>query len=346
VQPVLIKFLMVYLRIMIGKPLLKRMIHTATLSSPILAVYGVTPVYLFNPVTFETSMKVFGFLLMLTFIFWLINIYVLNKTHNKEPWKRYLLSYFLTMSLQAIFFSIAPKDREVQFENKYSFIYPLLFILAINTIIIIISNSMLLSQKKQDAERQIEQLTLSNLEAQKQVLMQQLQPHFLFNTLSVLKSLIRESPDEAENYAIKLSDFLRYSVQVHNTTLVTLKEELTFTKDYIELQKVRFEKSLIISMSIPEHVHQLLLPAYALQALVENAIKHNAFTEKKPLSIRIQCTGEEISVINNKTPISVDKPSGTGLRNLNARYKIIAGKEIEIQDRINEFCVTVKLLPN
>jgi two-component system, LytTR family, sensor kinase len=337
---------MVYLRIMISKPLRTRLIHTATLSSPILAVYGITPVYLFNPVSFEISLKVFGFLLVLTFLFWLINIYVLNKTYNKEPWKRYLLSYFLTMSLQAILIMIAPKAPDVQFENKYFFIYPLLFILAINTIIIIISNSMLLSQKKQDAERQVEQLTLSNLEAQKQVLMQQLQPHFLFNTLSVLKSLIRESPDEAENYAIKLSDFLRYSVQVHNTTLVTLKEELTFTNDYIELQKVRFENSLLVCIYVPEHVHHLLIPAYALQALVENAIKHNAFTEKRPLSIRIECTGEEISVMNNKTPIIVDKPSGTGLKNLNERYKIIAGKEIEIQDRINEFCVTVKLLSN
>ncbi|WP_106602940.1 histidine kinase [Chitinophaga ginsengisoli] len=71
------------------------------------------------------------------------------------------------------------------------------------------------------------------MEAQKQVLLQQLQPHFLFNTLSVLKSLIKDNPDEAENYSINLSEFLRYSIQVHKNGLVSVEEELKFTNDYI-----------------------------------------------------------------------------------------------------------------
>ncbi len=324
----------------------RRLLHTALLSSPILAVYGVTPVYLFRPVPFLTALNVFSLLTLLALLFWLINIYVLSKTAHTKPGKRYVISYTLSLLLVVLVSAITPDPPVEDIENKFFVIYPILFILAINTIIIIISNSLLLAEKKASAEMEVEQLRISNLEAQKQVLMQQLQPHFLFNTLSVLKSLIRESPDEAENYAVKLSEFLRYTVDVHKSTLVTLEDELKFTNDYIELQKVRFETALITSTVIPEEAYSMKMPAYALQTLVENAIKHNAFTVKKPLYINIEYTDNAIRVSNNKMLCKVENTTGTGLKNLDDRYRIITGQGIAITDARDEYCVTVKLIPN
>jgi LytS/YehU family sensor histidine kinase len=222
--------------------------------------------------------------------------------------------------------------------------YPILSMLAINTIILIICDLLLAIQKKENAESEVEQLEVKNLKAQKRILMQQLQPHFLFNTLTALKSLIKENPEEAENYTVKLSEFLRYTIQVNSDHLVKLEDELKFMNDYLQLQKIRFENSLICKTDIPADVYYLKLPAFALQTLVENAIKHNSFTEKKPLHIKIQYNNGGISVWNNRLLSKVESTPGTGLKNLNDRYKMTTGKEIEVRDNKDEFCVTVQLI--
>jgi two-component system, LytTR family, sensor kinase len=161
-----------------------------------------------------------------------------------------------------------------------------------------------------------------------------------------LKSLIRQYPGEAESYTMKLSEFLRYTMQAHNSNLVPLRQELKFTQDYLELQKMRFENSLRIGLDIPQEALDWLLPAYALQTLVENAIKHNAFTDKKPLHISISCAQDRISVCNNKLLSKAEGSPGMGLKNLNDRYRLIADKEIIIADQNHQFCVTVPLIPN
>jgi two-component system, LytTR family, sensor kinase len=321
-----------------------RLLRTALLSSPILGLYGVTPVYIFNKIPADFILFAAMVLTVIVFIFWLINIYVLRITGNGEKSsKRYLLSYTLTFVFHFTFILVGRNFKFVEIDSANFVAYPVISVIAINTVIIIICNSILLAQKKESAELEVEQLKVSNLEAQKQVLMQQLQPHFLFNTLSVLKSLIKENPDEAEDYSVKLSEFLRYSVQVHKSDLVTVEEELKFTNDYIELQKVRFGDSLICYINIPGEVLQYKMPAYGLQTLVENAIKHNTFTEKKPLCIRIGYEAGIVRVWNNKMHRKLTETSGTGLKNLNERCKIIMGTELEITDNNDEFCVAVRI---
>ena len=182
------------------------------------------------------------------------------------------------------------------------------------------------------------------MEAQKQVLMQQLNPHFLFNALSVLKSLIKEDADVAEDYSIKLSDFLRYSVESHKTELVRLSDELKFVKDYIELQKVRFENAFNFTLHIPNDKLNDKIPVFALQTLIENAFKHNYFTEKKPLNIHISYENEKIVVSNNKLLNKMAEKTETGLTNLNRRYELITGKVIEVIETEEAFCVKIPLI--
>lgn len=185
--------------------------------------------------------------------------------------------------------------------------------IGINTLILILSKSIILQFQKESAELEVKQLKVNNLEAQKMILLQQLQPHFLFNALSTLKSLISENPRNAEDYTVRLSDFLRYSVQAKNNEVVSLSDELTFTKNYIELQKVRFEESFKCRIEISEQYLNQKIPVYALQTLVENALKHNAFSDKKPLFIEVLIEKNQVKVSNNLLPKTLQIESGTGL---------------------------------
>jgi sensor histidine kinase YesM len=327
-----------------------RCIRIALISSPIVALYGITPFYVFSKVP-PLYIFIGGLLITLNVLFfWFVNICFIRYMGTEKKWKWYFLSYAIVIIFHLLFFLMLPpppfpEGGEMSFRKDVLFVYPFVTMLAINTIILIICNSIVATQKNKNAEIEIRELKVNNLEAQRQVLLQQLQPHFLFNTLSILKSLIKENPDEAENYSIKLSEFLRYSIQVHKSDLVTVEQELKFTNDYIDLQKLRFGNSVLFDVQIPHDVHKKQLPAYALQTLVENAIKHNAFTEKRPLRIQISCIDSDAVVIsNNKVPAKAVDNMGTGLKNLNQRYQIIANKNIEIRNTKDEFSVTVHLL--
>ncbi len=329
----------------------KNLFKYALISSPILAVYGVSPFYIFDK--FTTSIFIGGIigLSINIFVVWLINIYLTLNYPNLKNWKKFILSYLGNFSFQALFAVLGrliraePKvDKEI---ISHYLSHPLLTSIAFNAIILMLCNSIVNAYKKSIAEEEVQQLKLQNSEAEKQILLQQLQPHFLFNSLSVLKSLIHEKPDEAENYTIKLSEFLRYSVKAPTKIAVELKDEIEFALGYVELQKVRFENAFIFNMTIPKEAMTLKIPVYALQVLVENALKHNHFTEKNPLHLNIHYQNKTLTVKNNKEAIKeVEKISGTGLINLNQRHLLITNKEIEIRNLEKEFSVTLQLLSN
>ena len=325
----------------------KRLYINALLTSPLIAVYGVSPFYIFEKVSFYDVSRMAIGLTVLMLVFWGINIFLLHKITEEKNLLRYILSFSIVFFIQILFKFLGQFTQTVtvvsETGNKY-FIYPLIVTFAINTIILIICHSITLEKKKKDADNEIEQLKIGQLEAEKQMLIQQLQPHFLFNSPSVLKSLIQDDKAEAENYTMKLSDFLRYSVQSHNKDVVTLAEELQFTNDYIELQKVRFDDSFNCKIDLPNEILTQQMPVYALQTLVENAFKHNYFTAKKPLNIHIFYENDKIVVSNNKILNSMSEKMGTGLANLNRRYELILGKDIEVLETEQSFRVTIPLI--
>lgn len=323
--------------------MINKLYRLAIISSPILAIYGIVPIYISNQFPIDLLSISCLLLSLVIMVFWFINISLLKLTKQNHL-KRYLLSFLSIITLQVLLDFLAPKFI-VFHTNQIGFIsYRIIAICAINAIILIIINSIVLQAQKADVEKEIEKLKIINLETQKQVLLQQLQPHFLFNALSTLKSLIRDNPDQAENYSVKLSEFLRYSVQANQLEEVRLEEELSFTQDYIDLQKVRFGSALVCNIAIQPHLLRLKVPVYAIQTLIENAIKHNAFTEKKPLIISISLFENRLKVENNRSPKQLVHSSGTGLNNLNQRYLMIAGHGIEIVEQVNRFTVYLNLL--
>ncbi|OYU65810.1 MAG: hypothetical protein CFE22_12085 [Cytophagaceae bacterium BCCC1] len=321
----------------------KKLFRAAFISSPIIGIIGSTPLYIIDKISIPNIIILWLFLSFIVFAFWIINIVIITKVKETNSVKRYLLSFLLTLIFQLINISIIFL-LEIKLVPQNVDFYPLVPAIGINTIIIILSNSIILQFQKRNAELEIERLKVNNLEAQRLMLLQQLQPHFIFNALSTLKSLISEDPSKAEDYTVRLSEFLRYSFQSKNNELVLLADSIKFTEDYVELQKVRFGDSFDCIIEIPEVELQKKVPIYAVQTLVENAIKHNAFNDKKPLLIQILIEGGRLKVINNLIPKKDKTNSGTGLENLNQRYKMIANLEIEVIKTEESFIVFINLI--
>lgn len=320
-----------------------KLFRVAFFSSPILAIYGTSPFYIFNKVDFSVFISTTTVLSVLFFLFWCVNILLIAKLKKIQNWTHYLLSFFLTFTLNGllVLFGNVVAEKPAIEVNVF---FPILQVLAVNTIILIMSNAIVLQFQKENAEIEIQRLKLNSLEAQKRILLQQLQPHFLFNALSTLKSLISESPNKAEDYTIKLSEFLRYSVQNNDSEIVMLSDELKFTNDYLNLQRARFGEALQCEINIPEAILEKKIPVYALQTVVENAIKHNAFTDKRPLRIEIKYELTQLKVLNNKIPKKIVDHLGMGLSNLQKRYSLLSDQNIQIENKEHEFIVSLSLL--
>jgi LytS/YehU family sensor histidine kinase len=219
---------------------------------------------------------------------------------------------------------------------------------ALNTIVLIIQDLILLRDKKTIVEIENAQLKIKNVEAINQQLKQQIHPHFLFNSLNTLKTLIKKHPDKAEDYLIMLSDFLRASISTDTPNIVKLKDEIKLCLDYLEMQKVRYGKAIQYTINIPEDIQDsAFVPVFSLLPLLENAIKHNILTNELPLHIKIEHENYRIVTINNIQPRLSSEPStGLGLENLAERYKILSGDKIIINNSENIFSVSIKILDN
>lgn len=188
-----------------------------------------------------------------------------------------------------------------------------------------------------------EQLKTENLLVQLTSLKNQLNPHFLFNSLNTLSWLINEDKEKSQRYLQKLSQVLRYSLSMQEQSLVPLKEELALVDSYIFLLQIRFGNNLQIIKTI-ENI-QFKIPPLSLQLLIENAIKHNVISTASPLSVWIELRDNVLIIRNTHKPKPNSEGTGIGLVNLNERFKILAGREVEIEQNEQEFKVVLPLIP-
>jgi two-component system, LytTR family, sensor kinase len=319
-----------------------RLYRAAFLSSPIIALLISSPLFAFEKLSADKFILAYLVSIGLVFTQWLINIFAITSSISFNSKSRYFKSYLGTVILHIIFFSIL--DIFVQRPQSVNIIFPIFGQIAINTIILILSNNILLLLQKEKTHQENIQLKNENHEAQKIILHQQLQPHFLFNAMSVLKSLIAQQPDVAEDYIVKLSNFLRYSTVSNQQATQTLDKELNFTKDYIDLQKIRFGDALKIHLDIPANILQHSIPVFALQLLIENAIKHNKFTTAQPLMISVLYKDTYLIVTNNLNSRLSVVSTGLGLKNLNERYQLICNAPLAIEQNDQEFTVKIKVI--
>ncbi len=226
------------------------------------------------------------------------------------------------------------------------YIFVLSFI--INSFVLSFQNSVIIQHDKAKSDRENSMLKTANAEAEVHLLRQQIHPHFLFNALSILKSLIKVNPKAAEEYLVCLSDFLRTSVSNNNIKMIKLKDEIKLCRDYIAMQKIRFGEALKCIFDISEKdLEKGFVPSFSIQPLLENAIKHNELTVESPLHINVSIENDFVQVVNNrKLKSTTEKSVGSGLANLSERYRILAQEEVIIDEDENRFSVRIKILKN
>jgi sensor histidine kinase YesM len=181
--------------------------------------------------------------------------------------------------------------------------------------------------------------------AQFDALKNQLDPHFLFNSLNVLTSLIEENPEAATRFTTALSKVYRYVLEQKNKELVTVEEELKFAKLYMSLINMRFEESIVFT--VPEHISnpEAKVVPLSLQLVLENAVKHNQLTPSRKLHITIFEKDGDLIIRNNVQPKNVvRKGTGVGLQNIRKRYYLLTDRAVTIQQNEKEFSVSIPLL--
>ncbi|MCK9207623.1 MAG: histidine kinase [Salinivirgaceae bacterium] len=293
-----------------------------------------------------------------TFIFILSSWYIISflltfveKSNRKiNHLNKILILVVCTGVLLSIFFLIGIYVRNelnvlaTRRENLYFFIALRGFV---SIFFIYIFQFALNSDKKaQESNLQNQMLKTENIRAQFEILRQQVNPHFLFNSLSTLRSMIHSNNGDSEMFVVKLSEVYRNLLLRSEKEVTSVKEELDFINDYSYMLFARFKTMLTIDTDVHEKHLNLNLPTFVLQMLLENCIKHNTVSNDHPLKIKIFSTSDCIIIENNLQPkYSHSEHSGYGLKNLEQRYALlgVAGGIAVFTDETT-FRVKIKLI--
>lgn len=323
--------------------ILRQRAYLIFLTSPLIGLLITTPIFLSTGFSTERFIKVIFMMTAFSLVSWLIAIFLdfylpasINKTFAK-----WFIGTFIMVALLFLYHSL------MQHSGSHSEDKGLLRIVnstAVYSIIFVINLLVTTQEKALQLAAENNQLKISHLEAQLAQLRTQINPHFLFNALASLKVLFRKDAVAAEEYLLKLSDFLRKSIQP-DKQLVSLKEELQLCNDYIELQQVRFHEAIRYDVSVGTHFLSYQIPYFSVQSLLENAIKHNIVSQSNPLQISVSINDGWLEVKNTFQPkFSTETSTQMGLKNLSQRMILFTGNDIKISNDTDFYMVKLKLM--
>lgn len=250
------------------------------------------------------------------------------------------LIYYIQVYEFEYFHTIDPVDKDLQF--RINFFRAAFFGLAVITFNILYYTI----RQKRTLELKMSELEKEIVTSKYKTLKNQISPHFLFNSLNTLTSLMYEDRDLASDFVTRLASTYRYILDNKEEDLVSLDKELHFLDSFIFMMNVRHEGSIEIHPTIGVDPKEFLIPTLSLQMLVENAIKHNYFSREKPLEITIATEGNKSLVVQNTLrQREVDKDSTRlGLKNIKKRYSFYTSEEVIIDTNHALFTVTMPLL--
>lgn len=282
---------------------------------------------------------------------WKGMFYITRVLERQLPWLKYpikrlvfqVLTLFIFSGLVIFLglYSWLMLVEDIGFREVPGFVAPSLKIVYIFMFLsLVLGNAVLFFKNWKEAAIQQEELKRAHLALQYQSLKDQISPHFLFNSLSSLATLINTDTGKATEFVHKLSDVYRYVLEQHENELVPLKDDLKFLEDYIFLQKIRFGDNLQVQNNLELDQNRLVIPL-SLQMLVENAIKHNEISAEHPLVIGITSMGKgHVIVKNNLQRKEVSEPSpGTGLENLKKQITWFSDDPLLVQEEPDAFIV-------
>ncbi|MBE7170821.1 MAG: histidine kinase [Williamsia sp.] len=194
-------------------------------------------------------------------------------------------------------------------------------------------------------EQEKQELIQANLQRRFDSLRDQVSPHFLFNNLNVLSTLIAKDPEKADEFVEEMSSVYRYLLRNNEDNLTPLKEELKFIDSYNHLLKTRFGEGYQPEIEVAEELKDYALPPMTLQLLVENAVKHNIVSPEQPLRLRLHTENEQLIVTNNLQPRKkLFYSAGVGLENIRSKYKLLNQPAIKVSQTKSDFTIKLPLI--
>lgn len=264
--------------------------------------------------------------------------------HKNKKWSfKNIAAYLLLVLILLIIFFIYGTTENNQF--NYMVVIRVLFI----AIVVFIIQKVFLTQKRlSELKVDKERLQTENLRIQLKELRNKMDPHFFFNSLSSLRAMVRQNHGNSEQFIIGLSAFYRQMLKIQEEVTLPLSKEIEIVKSYIFIMNNRNEDALLMDFEgINQAYYSHEIPTLALQSLVENCVKHNTISSKKPLLVEIRITDDAFLEVKNKIQpkISIQETSGMGLELLKKRYKLLGISDgVSIYSSENDFCVKLKLI--
>jgi hypothetical protein len=297
----------------------------------------------------------YGYTILIAFIIWQGNRYLLFSLRSYFDWFNRPIRKIVALILAVTFFTIPISALMLigwyQLFNggqiDWNIVLTSTLIIMICVLFIThVYETVFLVRETEGEMIRAEQMERAKAQAELQALKNQIDPHFMFNSLNTISYLIDESPVKAKEFSDSLADVYRYILQSKNRDLVLVQEEVIFLQDYFSLQKIRYGTAVSLEIKIPEAVALVyVMPPISLQILAENAFKHNDFNTLNPLEVMAFYEDEKIIVLNKlRKKIVSGHHSKVGLSNLDERYQLTTERSIEVVETENEFYVALPLL--
>jgi len=296
-----------------------------------------------------------GFFILTSVLIWQGNRFLWSKLRGKPDWLEHPVKRLLLLGMTCVPFTtaacivlLATWQWLAGFERpdwRLIKTATLETVLAVGAIVHTYETVYLIRQRRRDRVA-FERVERARARAELAALESQVDPHFVFNSLNTLVELTEENPERATEFTLTLADVYRYIVSHRNCELVPVSDEIGFLEKYYSLLRLRFGEGLRLQLPVLSPQHQIYgIPPVSLQLLLENAVKHNEFSEERPLRATVELHEHAIVFSNDRR----GKPSPTpganvGLKNLDERCKLVSGRGIEIQDDGARFVVVVPLV--
>ena len=286
--------------------------------------------------------------LLYIFVVAMVMLTIMTDTRRSN----YMWRMLVCAVLLVLFFMVAPQltwrgDVVMTFNSGRIFFNPMSMLKLAATFVVAILYGKIyeLLYKKQEMEIENEQLKNESLSWQYNTLVNQVNPHFLFNSLNSLSMLVREGQTEAaQTYIDRMSETYRYIISEGNNEMTSVAEELKFVEAYRYLLEVRYAGKLHIEIDVEPQYTGYKIPALSIQPLIENAVKHNTITSAQPMHITISATDDYIVVSNPIVPkIEPEKSTGIGLKNLANRYALISNRQMVVEQTGGNFVVKLPI---
>jgi two-component system, LytTR family, sensor kinase len=280
---------------------------------------------------------------------WYFNIYMLSRKSRKTRGQQISFRKLLTSLLFGLLVMLGLAYIQQLILSHIDFGPTMLMVevrgILINLVFYMFLNLLQQNYENQHVNMELERFRNDNLSAQYDLLKQQVNPHFLFNSLNTLKAMVESRDEQSVDFILKLANFYRYTLESRKLDLIHVREEMDILNAYVFLQKARFDDGFIFSSTLDEEVMETLIPPFTLQLLVENCLKHNIVSLQRPLHISIYREGENLVVENQVQLKSSEENSlGVGLKNIELKYSHLLNRQVQILNEQQIFKIKLPLI--